>query len=188
MVFRFWTTSHMLRRMLSMKKDNRFDEKIFFAICTTSSVCFWCPGSPWVVACWRVKEVWWRETSSQSRSCKIVSLYPVVLEYLAVKINIVLSTTATVSVSYFTTKSETLPWFYLATSGTKQEGWEWKKIMFLYLLITVGWLLYYTPQPQAFAFIHSVMNEDQFTEPDREEVTRAVLQNFQVCFNNLFLK
>ena len=35
-------------------------------------------------------------------------------------------------------------------------------------------------QPQAFAYIHSVMTEDQYTEPDREEVTRAVLQNFQV--------
>ena len=139
MVFRFWTTSHMLRRMLSMKKDNRFDE-IFFAACTTSSVCFWCPGSPWVVACWRIKEVWWRETSSQSRSCKIVSLYPVVLEYLTVKINIIPSTTATVSVSYFTTKSETLPWFYRATSGIKQEGWEWKKNNVL-VPFNHGWLI-----------------------------------------------
>ena len=43
------------------------------------------------------------------------------------------------------------------------------------------WLeIYLRMQPQAFAFIHSVMNEDQYTEPDREEVTRAVLQNFQV--------
>lgn len=62
----------------------------------------------------------------KAEAARLWVLYPVVLEYLVVKINI-LSTTATVSVSYFTTKSETLPWFYHATSGTKQEGWEWKK-------------------------------------------------------------
>lgn len=30
------------------------------------------------------------------------------------------------------------------------------------------------------------MNEDQYTEPDREEVTRAVLQNFQVLIINFY--
>lgn len=158
--------------------------KIISLCCTTSSFCFWCSGSTWAVACWRVKEVWWRETLSQGRSCKIVSF---VSCYTRVDSSIsILSTSATAFVSFSMTKSETLPWFCHATSGTKQEGWEWKICM--YLLIMASWLLYMHQQPQAFAFIHSVMNEDQYTEPDREEVTRAVLQNFQVYFSNWFLE
>lgn len=35
-------------------------------------------------------------------------------------------------------------------------------------------------QHQAFSYIHAVMNEDLYTEPDREEVAREVLDNFQV--------
>jgi hypothetical protein len=33
---------------------------------------------------------------------------------------------------------------------------------------------------QAFSYVHSVMSEDQYTEPDREEVSRAMLDKFQV--------
>ena len=36
------------------------------------------------------------------------------------------------------------------------------------------------PQHQAFSYIHAVMTEDQYTEPDREEVARAMLEKFQV--------
>ena len=35
-------------------------------------------------------------------------------------------------------------------------------------------------QQQSFSYIRAVMNEDLYTEPDREEVARAVLQNFKV--------
>ena len=35
-------------------------------------------------------------------------------------------------------------------------------------------------QQQSYSYIHAVMNEDLYTEPDREEVARAVLQNFKV--------
>ena len=108
--------------------------------CTTSSFCLWCSGSTWAVACWRVEEVWWREALSQGRNCKIVSF---VSYYTWADSSIsILSTSATVFVSFFTTKSETLPWFCHATSGTKQEGWEWNNIMCMYLLIMVSWLLY----------------------------------------------
>jgi hypothetical protein len=33
---------------------------------------------------------------------------------------------------------------------------------------------------QAFSYVHAVMNDDQYTEPDREEVSRAMLDKFQV--------
>lgn len=36
-------------------------------------------------------------------------------------------------------------------------------------------------QHQAFSYVHAVMTEDQYTEPDREEVSRATLDKFQVC-------
>ncbi len=35
-------------------------------------------------------------------------------------------------------------------------------------------------QQQSFAYIHAVMNEDQYTEPDREELTRAVLASIHL--------
>ena len=38
-------------------------------------------------------------------------------------------------------------------------------------------------QHQAFSYIHAVMNEDLYTEPDREEIARAVLDNFHVSVN-----
>lgn len=41
-------------------------------------------------------------------------------------------------------------------------------------------------QHQAFSYIHAVMNEDLYTEPDREEVAREVLDNFQVNVNMMF--
>ena len=71
--------------------------------------------------------------------------------------------------------------FVMLPQGQNKKGesaWRWC----LYLLHNHSQLIksLYWPQQQAFAFIHSVMNEDQYTEPDREEVTRAVLQHFQV--------
>ena len=38
-------------------------------------------------------------------------------------------------------------------------------------------------QHQAFSYIHAVMNEDLYTEPDREEIATAVLDNFHVSVN-----
>ena len=38
-------------------------------------------------------------------------------------------------------------------------------------------------QHQAFSYIHAVMNEDLYTEPDREEIARAVLDNFHVSID-----
>ena len=35
-------------------------------------------------------------------------------------------------------------------------------------------------QHQAFSYVHAVMNEDQYSEADREEVSRAMLDKFQV--------
>ena len=46
------------------------------------------------------------------------------------------------------------------------------------------WLFFFLFQQQAFSYIHAVMNEDQYTEPDREEVARAVMQNFKVIVSS----
>lgn len=37
---------------------------------------------------------------------------------------------------------------------------------------------------QCFSYVRAVMNEDLYTEPDREEVARAVLQNFKVLVDH----
>lgn len=47
--------------------------------------------------------------------------------------------------------------------------------LFLSLCVCVPFL-----QQQCFSYVRAVMNEDLYTEPDREEVARAVLQNFKV--------
>ena len=38
----------------------------------------------------------------------------------------------------------------------------------------------FNPQHQSFSYIHQLMSDDEYTEPDREECTRAVLENCNV--------
>ena len=49
-----------------------------------------------------------------------------------------------------------------------------------------GSILSHGSQHQAFSYIHAMMNEDLYTEPDREEVAREVLDNFQVNVSMMF--
>ena len=69
---------------------------------------------------------------------------------------------------------------FLAIWRMHQDGFVLSCNLYAVKPIGYSYGLYFYLQPQAFNFIHSVMTEEQYTEADKEEVAKAVVESFQV--------
>lgn len=82
--------------------------------------------------------------------------------------------------NYSTKRGDSLLKFYLAIWRIHRDGF----VLTLKspAMQPSAWFLcvFCILQPQAFTFIHCVMTDEQYTEADREEVAKAVVENFQV--------
>ena len=137
-------------------------------------------GPSWVVACWCAEEVWWRKTFSEGWGCQIVSQIIYYYYTTPTQICILIFSYRLCELLYDKKRN-----FAKVLSCYVRD--KTRRVIKIYILHPWTWchacpseLSCPHMQPQAFAYIHSVMNEDHYTEPDREEVTRAVLQNIQV--------